>query len=411
MYFDVIIIGSGIAGLYAGYNIKKMSPKTSFVILEKYKKEWIGGRTNNDNFYGSEVVTGAGIGRKEKDKLLISLLNELGIKYKEFPHKVAYSKKINDPVDIKETMNILKKKYNDNKPTNSLTFKEFFIKTLGPAMYNKFIVSSGYTDYENADAFDTLYDYGMEDNTGGWIGLSINWKKLIKTLCIKIGMAHIKTSTDVIKVTKIQKKPCFFEIKTENGNIYHCNKVIIATNIASIQKLISNTYNGIYKHIQGQPFVRVYAKFSIKSIEIMKNFVKSYTIVPGPLQKIIPINRNKGIYMIAYSDNASALTLKPHLENNEENRNYFAKLVEQALFIPQGILKINAIKSYYWPIGTHYYTPLNNLLLNRNQFIEKAQHPMDCMLVVGEVVSKEQGWVEGALDSVKKVVTEEWIKN
>ena len=52
MYFDVIIIGSGIAGLYAGYNIKKMSPKTSFVILEKYKKGWIGGGTNNNNFMG-----------------------------------------------------------------------------------------------------------------------------------------------------------------------------------------------------------------------------------------------------------------------------------------------------------------------------------------------------------------------
>ena len=57
----------------------------------------------------------------------------------------------------------------------------------------------------------------MEDNTGGWVGLSINWKKLVKTLCIKIGMSHIKTSTDVIKITKIQKKPCFFEIKTENN--------------------------------------------------------------------------------------------------------------------------------------------------------------------------------------------------
>ena len=47
------------------------------IILEKYKKEWIGGRTSNDMFYGTEVVTGAGIGRKKKDKLLYKLLNEL----------------------------------------------------------------------------------------------------------------------------------------------------------------------------------------------------------------------------------------------------------------------------------------------------------------------------------------------
>ena len=36
-YYDIIIIGSGMAGLYAAYNIQKMSPSTSFIVLEKYK--------------------------------------------------------------------------------------------------------------------------------------------------------------------------------------------------------------------------------------------------------------------------------------------------------------------------------------------------------------------------------------
>jgi hypothetical protein len=115
--------------------------------------------------------------------------------------------------------------------------------------------------------------------------------------------------------------------------------------------------------------------------------------------------------MIAYSDNSSALVLKPHLENNEKNRDYFAKLVEHSLGIPYQSLKINVIKSYYWNIGTHYYEPLNNIFLNRNDFIYNIQHPMKCMLVVGEAVSKNQGWVEGALDSVQKVLTQKWIND
>jgi monoamine oxidase len=32
------------------------------------------------------------------------------------------------------------------------------------------------------------------------------------------------------------------------------------------------------------------------------------------------------------------------------------------------------------------------------------------MLVVGEAVSRYQGWVEGALESVKTAVTKEWVK-
>jgi monoamine oxidase len=47
-YVDIIIIGSGMSGLYSAYNIKKDSPNTSFLVLEKYKKEWIGGRTSNE---------------------------------------------------------------------------------------------------------------------------------------------------------------------------------------------------------------------------------------------------------------------------------------------------------------------------------------------------------------------------
>ena len=63
-YYDIIIIGSGMAGLYSAYNIKEMSHNTSFLILEKHKKEWIGGRASNEMFYGAQVVTGAGVKRK-----------------------------------------------------------------------------------------------------------------------------------------------------------------------------------------------------------------------------------------------------------------------------------------------------------------------------------------------------------
>ena len=76
-YYDVIIVGAGIAGLYSAFNIKQMSPNTSFMVLEKYKKQWIGGRLNNEDFYGTTIVTGAGIGRKQKDHLLVQLLERL----------------------------------------------------------------------------------------------------------------------------------------------------------------------------------------------------------------------------------------------------------------------------------------------------------------------------------------------
>jgi hypothetical protein len=91
---------------------------------------------------------------------------------------------------------------------------------------------------------------------------------------------------------------------------------------------------------------------------------------------------------------------------------FFSKLLEDTLNIPSGTLQITALLDFYWPIGTHYYTPLPNYknMLTRSQFIHKAQIPLPNLLVVGEVVAENQGWTEGALESVEKVVTKKWIQ-
>jgi len=411
-YYDIIIIGSGMAGLYSAYNIQKMSPDTSFLILEKHKKQWIGGRTSNEIFYGTQIVTGAGIGIKHKNPLLIKLMDELNIKYTEFDSIMNYSK-LFTPVDIIKIIKQLKSEYIKHPELHHKTFKQFFLIFFDEQLYKKFLISAGYTDYENADLYETLYNYGMDDNKGGWTGLHIPWKKMVDELYNKIGKKHFRFSSDVIEINKIEESPCLFEIKTENGTIYHANKVIVATTITGIQKLVpgASNKNSLYQQIHGQPFLRLYAKFNKESAEIMKKYVTDYTIVPGPLQKIIPMDANKGVYMIAYSDNFNALIQKNYLKDTANNREMYCELLEGSLGIPKGSLKIIAIKDFYWPIGTHYYQPLKEPYRTRNEFVNKAQHPENGMLVVGEVVSRYTGWTEGALKSVNAVLTKKWVKD
>lgn len=407
-YYDIIIIGSGISGLFSAYNIKKNSPTTTFLILEKYKKQWIGGRTSNDMFYGTEIVTGAGIGRKAKDKMLFRLIKEFNLDSHEYKINPTYSPLI-QPININETLEYLKNEFKKYKGT-PITFKKFAENILGSKKYKNFLITSGYTDYENEGAYETLYNYGMEDNNFSWKAFNVPWKLLVMKLADFIGETHFKFSSSVNKINKIQENPCKFLIETENGIKYTCNKVIVATTITSIRKIFPN--KSIYNDIEGQPFSRIYGKFTKKSIPIMKEYVNGITIVPGPLQKIIPINQDKGIYMIAYNDNNNTIALKNHLENTQENRDLYCVLIEKSLGIPSDSLQLLAIKDYYWPIGTHYYKPLNTKLYNnRDDFIEKAQHPESGILVVGEVVSNNQGWTEGALESVKAVLTKKWIKN
>lgn len=406
-YVDIIIIGSGIAGLYSAHKIKNESPNTSLLVLEKYKQIWIGGRTSNEIFFGTQIVTGAGIGRKDTNPLLIKLMHELNIKYNEFKSVMDYSNLIT-PVDIMKIIDKLKIEYKNHPEMHNLTFKEFFIKLYGKNLYNIFLISSGYTDYENADIYETLYKYGMDDNKGGWIGLHVPWKKIVDKLYQAIGKQNFKFSSDVIKVSKIQNEPCLFEVITKDNKIYYSNRVIIATTITGIKTLLPEY--PIYNQIHGQTFLRLYAKFDQKSSEIMKKYVKNYIIVPGPLQKIIPMDSNKGVYMIAYSDNKNAISLKNNLKNTPENRELYSELIKKSLGISKNEnITITNIKDFYWPIGTHYYEPLKNFN-SRNDFVKKAQHPEKGILVVGEAVSRYQGWVEGALKSVETVLTKDWIK-
>ncbi len=50
--------------------LKQKNPNSSFCILESNKKRYIGGRIGVENFYNVEIVSGAGVGRYKKDKLL-----------------------------------------------------------------------------------------------------------------------------------------------------------------------------------------------------------------------------------------------------------------------------------------------------------------------------------------------------
>lgn len=408
--YDIIIIGGGISGLYSAYKILKMAPKTRLLVLERYKKHWLGGRLGNVMFQGTMVVSGAGIGRKEKDYLLIDLLREMKIPYTDFQISHNYAKTVHPPCNVKKIIYILKKELKETPDLrSSKTFKEFALPILGADLYKHFTICSGYTDYENADVYDTLYNYSFDDNYGSWTGLHIPWAQLIDEISKKVGSKNIRVSSNVTDIEVVS--PCNFVVHTDKNVSYSCDKVILATTISSVLKLIpgASEKNSIYQQIQGQPFLRLYGKFSKSSIPIMKEYVNGQTIVSGPLKKIIPMDSDKGVYMIAYTDNADAKSLKDHLENNTENRAYFCELLESSLGIPKDTLHLNAILDFYWPIGTHYYKPLSSQFKNRKEFIKKAQNPMPGMLVVGEMISLNQGWTQGALESVESVVTKKWV--
>jgi hypothetical protein len=239
----------------------------------------------------------------------------------------------------------------------------------------------------------------MDDNISCWEGLSFNWNELINNL-IKFIDNQIITNCKVINIDTSKKK---IKILTNQNTFYYCKKLIISTTIKSVRAFFP--YKKIYNEIEGQPFIRMYGKFSDSCLSILKKYIKKNVIVSSLLQKIIPINLDKGVIMIAYADTDNAIKLSNYIENNCNNRILLSRLVEKSLNIPSNSITLDEIKSFYWNIGTHYYKPLDHdIYKNRSEFIDKAQHPTKNIIVVGEMVAINQGWVEGGLESVYSIL-------
>jgi hypothetical protein len=380
MIYDYIIVGGGIAGLYSAYNLKSKS----FIILEANKKKNFGGRLHQELFSNHLINTGAGVGRDKKDKYLKKLLNELNIKYFKFKKQVDHTF---EPVDTINILKLLKKKFIEMKKPRK-TFKDFALPILGSDKYNQLIDTLGYSDYENDDVEHALYMYGFDDLTSPWTGLSIPWNILIEKLINKVGSDNIKTNSKVIKI----KSDDLISVYTETKE-YIGRKVIVATTIESLRKLFKNP---IYNYIEGQPFIRIYGTVTKKYIPIMKEKINGTLIVNNELQKIIAINPDKGLYMIAYADNKDAIKLKNHID-----KEYLENLIKKALDIDE--IKLSKIVNYYRDIGTHYYKPMPNNFKSREEFIKQAQNPDNNIFVIGEVVSENQGWTNSALGTYHKI--------
>jgi len=365
---NIVIIGGGISSLYSAYLLKKNYPKIKYTIIEK--SDECGGRAKMSNLGDVKLPTGAYFSRVNKDRILMKLLKDLDIKIYPYELDIDYSFKESD---VDKLVNKLKKelpKYDRSK----VKFKDFAKEVLGRE-YDNFINMMGYTDFENADINDTLFNYGLDDNIPGYKIANIDWSKVIDKLVSFIGSENIVFNTEV---KSIKEKNGGFLINSK----YNCDGVIIGVTINVLKNLLDNK---IYNQIESQNFIKVFAKSKDLSID-------KYTVVDSEIRKVIPIKDD--VYTIAFSDNKDAVSIK------SKNNNYFEELLSNHF---NKDIKVTNLKKFFWEEGTHYYKPLQTGYKSRKEFIKEAQHPKDNIWVVGEVVAEKQGWVEGALSSVEKI--------
>jgi hypothetical protein len=195
-----------------------------------------------------------------------------------------------------------------------------------------------------------------------------------------------------------------FIVHTKNSS-YHATQVVLAVPARPAESILRSsgytTSASLLKHVKGQPFVRAYVRFTGPANYIEKN-VPTLLVCDGPFRKIIRMSKSKRVYMIAYCDNQHTRFWKTLLGLPKKTAH--ARVCTALSDMFDAPFALDDMIIYYHPVGTHYYAPLPRPSTTRTDFITDLVHADRGLTLVGEAVSINQGWTEGALESVKMFI-------
>jgi protoporphyrinogen oxidase len=412
MLYDIIIVGGGISSLYFIHKIKNLNLK--ILVLEK--NDYLGGRikTFHTKIKKTEYMFEEGAGRfNENHTYLIQLLKELKLsqfivpisaKLSFVPSKKTYDKKKeynNQTANTYFQKTIEASKSISKEDLQSQTYQTFANTILTKEEF-QFILDSCanyYTILKEMNCYEALklLSFVVNDHIK-YYGFSCGFSKMIETLCKnKTNNIQFKTKSEVthIKYNSIQK----IYTVSYNNKIAKSKILILTTPKPTLlQYKILQPIFPLLRSIKIKSLCRIYSIFNPKDIWF-QDIGKIST--NNSSRTMIPVNKEKGVIMISYSDGKYA-----DYWNKQKNQ---SKMVNELLENVNNTLKIKPNKPFftkkcYWKVATAYW------LKNRDSksISKKIQKPFEDQLlyICGENYSRIQGWIEGALIMVEDMLAQ-----
>lgn len=380
MFYKNIIVGGGIAGLTLAYYFEKLGE--NYILFEK--ADHFGGRAINIDFHGANIPLGAGVIRKD-DKCVRNLCKELGLELNTWESTMMLHPTIHVSLHEQKWMiRKIKSVYTKNAEKITGNFREF-INTWFPAEFvMKFEQIVGHNDFWEADVKDVMIHYPLNELLVFPAEISAiqgGWNVLVDKL-VDVTRTNLRAETGVVSIDWDSKT-----IETDDGKKYTCKRLFLCGDI-SLKNISLNLPKGIMNtldHIQGVNFLRMYTYHPQK-------FDVPFLKVPTILQKLIPISDT--VLMSAYTEDYQSNALKNILERKAPLY-YVNKLIKNSI-ADTGFTVTPAIDVAWkwWEAGIHYYTP------HKNPLVKSAAG----VYLLGEMASDNQGWVEGAVESVYKTI-------
>jgi hypothetical protein len=403
-----VIIGAGITGLYLAYKlitIKNVNPEDIVIYDRRHR---IGGRIYTYSNKGFKYSVGAGrLGKNHKyvmklikdfkleDQIIdinkdkMYYLNGQLMTEKEL---LAYYKSSYSSLDklwdyaINKKIKVNKHDYNlDNYfslflPTNEV---EVLKKSLGYVgeiydmnAHNAILTLRKDFDVKNNEFFvlkegiqklcDVLYEYLKSSNV-----------KII----LKANMTEINDDdkTYIVHNKKYKYEKIYFTIKRKDY-----------TNLNYFKK-----YKNLFNSVSDGRLLRIYAQFKDVWFKDMPKI-----LTDNKLQFIIPIDYEKGLIQISYSDSYNA-DFWNAIKSNKKVKKHIKKLLDE-MFPDKKIKEPDWITMHYWDAGDHMWkVGINSKKIQKtidSLFIKKD------IYILGETYCDRQAWIEGAIETVHKKI-------
>jgi monoamine oxidase len=444
--YDIIIIGGGIAGLYATYKIHKRNPLIKVLLIEKEKR--LGGRIHT--FTNENMTVEAGAGRiNGSQPLIMNLIGELGLTEKLKKHngsvvfrpadykgtiessvsdspiqktesfssgfelqRVKPSPLYNNFVDIvlgpKTLPNaglilnlvIASKGYSKQYLQNH-TLNQFAEKVLNKEQVNYIKRSFGYySELVIMNAYDAIKLLNSLSPSNTYYGLEGGLEQIVNKIVNIIKKNPNITVWKNREVNKIIYNNPGFSIIV-NNNKYECQHCICALPKKALLKLsIFKLIRPLLNKIECGTLCRIYSQFDPTNVWF-KDMDKFTT--DNDLRMVIPYNTKEGTIMISYSDNIFADKWQ-HLYEKKGIRAINTKLREDILESTGKWIPVpKNTKIFYWDCGVGYW----GVGADSAKVAEKMIQPFQnvSLYVCGENYSENgQQWIEGALETADKVL-------
>jgi monoamine oxidase len=414
--YDVAIVGGGIGGLYTAYRLLKRAPNTRVLVLEKSPD--VGGRVYTyDGFDGATVEAGAGR-FSNHHVLLRKLIRELGLSKQvvRIPGGFSYMPSggaTTEQGSEKDVADVIRasRKTSVNE-LRAISFIGYATKIIGKDRAQHIVDSFGYySELVMMNAYDAIRLMKILDTnakSNAFYGLVGGLSQIIdglKKSIVSSPNAEIRTKTEVVQI--VEKEERKYECILADGSSIRARQCVFALPKPALEKLeLFRPLKPELLQVSCGTLCRIYSQFNKTDREWLKGLKKTTT--NNDLRMIIPIDYQKGVVMISYTDNKYADKWNEihQRDKTERTKNQLvdsrvATLIHDTLGIR--IAKPAKTVVFYWDCGVGYWT----IGANSHQVAKRmvCPFPGKRLFVCGEHFSENhQQWMEGALETSEHVL-------